>query len=47
MMDAPRRAACFWIAAFAGTVAQTNIITNGLLKNAHAIEASIGGRLSF
>jgi long-chain fatty acid transport protein len=34
-------------AAYVGTAAQTNIITNGMLKNAHAIEASVGGRLSF
>ncbi|MEG3163972.1 outer membrane protein transport protein [Sphingomonas sp. PB2P19] len=34
-------------AAYAGTLAQTNIITNGFLKNAHALEVSLGGRLTF
>lgn len=34
-------------AAYVGTAAVTPIITNGYLKNAHAIEASLGGRLSF
>ncbi len=34
-------------AAYAGTPVQTPIITNGLLKNAHAVEVSLGGRVSF
>ncbi len=34
-------------AAYVGSLAQTNIITNGRLENAHAIEISLGGRLTF
>ncbi|WP_380779600.1 OmpP1/FadL family transporter [Sphingomonas sp. R86520] len=34
-------------AAYAGTAAQTPIITNGLLENAHAVVLSLGGRLTF
>ncbi len=34
-------------AAYPGTAAQTPIITNGFLRNAHAIEVSLGGRLTF
>jgi len=34
-------------AAYAGTAVQTPIITNGFLRNAHAIEVSLGGRLTF
>ncbi len=34
-------------AAYAGTPVQTPIITNGLLKNAHAVEVSLGARVSF
>ncbi|RZM05952.1 MAG: aromatic hydrocarbon degradation protein, partial [Sphingomonas sp.] len=34
-------------AAYAGTAAQMPIITNGLLKNAHAVVLSMGGRIPF
>jgi long-chain fatty acid transport protein len=34
-------------AAYAGTAAQMPIITNGLLKNAHAVVLSMGGRITF
>ena len=34
-------------AAFAGTAAQTPIITSGLLRNAHAVVLSVGGRMTF
>ncbi|RDE07513.1 OmpP1/FadL family transporter [Sphingomonas aracearum] len=34
-------------AAYAGTVAQTPIVTNGRLENAHALVFSLGGRFSF
>ena len=34
-------------AAYAGTAAQTPIITNGLLRNAHAVVLSLGGRIKF
>ena len=34
-------------AAYAGTAAQTPILTNGLLRNAHAIVLSLGGRVTF
>ena len=34
-------------AAYAGTAAQTVIATNGLLKNAHAVVLSLGGRFTF
>ncbi|RYY05453.1 MAG: aromatic hydrocarbon degradation protein, partial [Alphaproteobacteria bacterium] len=34
-------------AAYAGTVVQTPIITNGELRNAHAVVLSLGGRFSF
>ncbi|MEG3082218.1 outer membrane protein transport protein [Sphingomonas sp. PB2P12] len=34
-------------AAYAGTAVQTPILTKGLLQNAHAIEVSLGGRLTF
>ncbi len=33
--------------AYVGSAAFTPIVTNGLLKNAHAIEASLGARVSF
>jgi long-chain fatty acid transport protein len=34
-------------AAYAGTAAQMPIVTNGLLKNAHAVVLSMGGRITF
>ncbi|WP_189674805.1 OmpP1/FadL family transporter [Sphingomonas glacialis] len=34
-------------AAYAGTAAQTVILTKGLLQNAHAVVLSLGGRFSF
>jgi long-chain fatty acid transport protein len=34
-------------AAYAGTAVQMPIITNGLLKNAHAVVLSMGGRITF
>ena len=34
-------------AAYAGTAVQSPILTKGLLQNAHAIEVSLGGRLTF
>jgi len=34
-------------ASYAGTAAQTPIVTNGLLRNAHAVVLSLGGRITF
>jgi long-chain fatty acid transport protein len=34
-------------AAYAGTAAQTPVITNGFLRNAHAVVLSLGGRVTF
>lgn len=34
-------------AAYVGTAAQTPIITNGFLQNAHAVVLSLGGRVTF
>jgi len=34
-------------AAFAGTAAQTNILTSGALRNASAVVLSLGGRVTF
>ncbi|WP_277969455.1 OmpP1/FadL family transporter [Sphingomonas echinoides] len=34
-------------AAYAGTPAQTPVVTNGLLRNAHAVVLSLGGRVTF
>ncbi|WP_242139369.1 outer membrane protein transport protein [Sphingomonas sp. TREG-RG-20F-R18-01] len=34
-------------AAYAGTAAQTPVVTNGLLRNAHAVVLSMGARVTF